>query len=191
MTDGDIEEFKEILEERKKKALQINDEEDDGIGGFNATGPVKPKESEKDSNIKEEKRNNTNINKNNKDKTPNKELLAQKWKENYDIKRKYLEENGIIIITMLENIEFNGINIIELSKLLNSIKKTKLEVEENDNLKSYFKYLRKEICDVFIFIFFIFINKINKLYLNKYSISYLIKLIFLIIFLNNQNKGYC
>ncbi|ORY52261.1 WD40 repeat-like protein, partial [Neocallimastix californiae] len=147
VTDGDIEEFKEILEERKKKALQINDEEDDGIGGFNATGPVKPKESEKDSNIKEEKRNNTNINKNNKDKTPNKELLAQKWKENYDIKRKYLEENGIIIITMLENIEFNGINIIELSKLLNSIKKTKLEVEENDNLKSYFKYLRKEICD--------------------------------------------
>jgi len=148
VSDKDIEEFKEILEERKKKAIHVNDEEDDGIGGFNATGPAKPKEPEENEEINIEKTNIVNSNKNTHNKKKDKETLTKEWKDNYEIKRKYLEENGVSIITMLENIEFNGTDILELSKLLNSIKKSKMEIEENNNLKSYFKYLRKEICDV-------------------------------------------
>ena len=58
------------------------------------------------------------------------QLKQEEWmeKNTYKKKQMFLKENGINIITMLEEIEFDKIDILELNRLLNNIHKTKLEV---------------------------------------------------------------
>ncbi|ORX54869.1 WD40 repeat-like protein [Piromyces finnis] len=146
VTDKDIEEFKIELEERKKKAMQIqNDDDDNGLGGFNATGPSKSKSKSDDDQDQEMPKIGNK--KNAQEKELEKKTKREEWKTTYEKRRKFLEENGINIISMLESIEFDKVDILELSKIVNGIRKSKLEEEENEVLKSYFKYIRKEICD--------------------------------------------
>jgi len=151
VNDQDIEDFKVVLEERKKKAMVADNDEDDGIGGFNATGPAKPKNNENDdatnNNQNTMKKSNTNNKKTAQEIELEKKAEMEEWKEQHIKKRQFLKENGINIINMLEEIDFDSVDIIELCKLVYGIRQTKLEEEENENLKSYFKYLRREICD--------------------------------------------
>ena len=58
------------------------------------------------------------------------QLKQEEWmeKNTYKKKQMFLKENGINIITVLEGIEFDKIDILELNRLLNNIHKTKLEV---------------------------------------------------------------
>ena len=141
-----------ILEERKKKAMTVDNDEDDGIGGFNATGPAKPKNNENNDELSNNRDSMKKVNTDNKKTAQEIELenkaKIEEWKAQHLKRRQFLKENGINIITMLEEIDFDRVDIIQLSNIVSGIHQTKLEEEENEYLKSYFKYLRREIYDV-------------------------------------------
>jgi len=144
--------------------MVADNDEDDGIGGFNATGPTKPKNDENDNAADNSQDTMKKPNSSNKKTAQEIELekkaKIKEWKEEHKKKSQFLKENGINIINMLEEIDFDSVDIIELCKLVYGINKTKLEEEENENLKNYFKYLRREICDVsYIVIYSYYYNK--------------------------------
>jgi len=129
-----------------------NDDDDNGIGGFNATGPAKtkdkPEENEDENDIDMPKTTVGNNKKTAQEKELEKKAKIEEWKASYEKRRQFLLENGISILTMLESIEFDKVDVLELSKIVNNIPRSKLDEEEFENLKCYFKYLRREICDV-------------------------------------------